>query len=165
MLELKLRLSGEQMMARKDPRRNISRIEKLNSAGQTSGGWEVRMQRQREKRSKFFSDSIHGGKLAALRAAKEFRDEIELEVQRMSVVEKSLSPSTRNRSGIVGVRLHQQVDRRGEFEYHSWSWVAQWTDGHGRRRTKSFAVEKFGDVEAFRLAWRARKEGVRKAGR
>ena len=83
----------------------------------------------------------------------------------MSVGEKSLSPSARNRSGVVGVRLHEQVDRRGEFEYHSWSWVAQWTDGHGRRRTKSFAVEKFGDVEAFRLAWQARKEGVDKAGR
>ena len=152
-------------MARRDPRRNISRIEKLNSAGRTIGGWEVRMQRQRQKQSKFFADSLHGGKLAALRAAKEFRDELELEAQRMTVVEKSLSPSTRNRSGIVGVRLHQQVDRRGEFEYHSWSWVAQWTDGHGRRRTKSFAVEKFGDVEAFRLAWQARKEGVRKAGR
>ena len=152
-------------MTRKNPRRNISRIEQVSSAGQTIGGWEVRMQRQLEKQSKFFSDSIHGGKLAALRAAKEFRDELEFEAQRMSVVEKSLSPSKRNRSGIVGVRLHQQVDRRGEFEYHSWSWMAQWTDGRGRRKSKSFAVEKYGDVEAFRLAWQARKEGVRKAGR
>ena len=152
-------------MTRKNPRRNISRIERSSSTGQIVGGWEVRMQRQREKQSKFFSDSIYGGKLAALRVAKEFRDELELEAQRMSVVEKSLSPSKRNRSGIVGVRLHQQVDRHGQFEYHSWSWVAQWTDGHGRRRTKSFAVEKHGDVEAFRMAWQARKEGVRKAGR
>ena len=83
----------------------------------------------------------------------------------MTVEERSLRPSARNSSGVVGVRLHQQVDRRGAFEYHSWSWVAQWTDGRGRRRTKSFAVEKFGDVEAFRLAWQARKDGVEKAGR
>ena len=123
------------------------------------------MQRQREKQSKFFSDSIYGGKLAALRAAKEFRDELELEAEKMTVEERALRPSARNNSGVVGVRLHQQVDRRGVFEYHSWSWVAQWTDGHGRRRTKSFAVEKFGDVEAFRLAWQARKDGVEKAGR
>ena len=152
-------------MARKSPRRNISRLEKLNSAGQTVGGWEVRMQRHREKQSKFFSDSIFGGKLAALRAAKEFRDELEQEADKMTVEERSLRPSARNSSGVVGVRLHEQVDRRGAFEYHSWSWVAQWTDGHGRRRTKSFAVEKFGDVEAFRLAWQARKNGVEKAGR
>ncbi len=152
-------------MPRKNPRRNISRLEKLTSTGHVTGGWEVRLQRQREKQSKFFSDSIYGGKLAALRAAKEFRNEIELEADKMSVEEKSLRPSTRNQSGVVGVRLHEQVDRRGEFEYHSWSWVAQWTDGHGRRRTKSFAVEKFGDVEAFRLAWQARKDGVRNAGR
>ena len=152
-------------MARKNPRRNISRLEKLNSTGQTIGGWEVRMQRHREKQSKFFSDSIYGGKLAALRAAKEFRDELEQEADKMTVEERSLRPSSRNSSGVVGVRLHQQVDRRGAFEYHSWSWVAQWTDGRGRRRTKSFAVEKFGDVEAFRLAWQARKDGVEKAGR
>ena len=152
-------------MARKNPRRNISRLEKLNSTGQTIGGWEVRMQRHRVKQSKFFSDSIYGGKLAALRAAKEFRDELEQEADKMTVEERSLRPSARNSSGVVGVRLHQQVDRRGAFEYHSWSWVAQWTDGRGRRRTKSFAVEKFGDVEAFRLAWQARKDGVEKAGR
>ena len=152
-------------MARKNPRRNISRLEKINSTGQTIGGWEVRLQRHREKQSKFFSDSIYGGKLAALRAAKEFRDELEQEADKMTVEERSLRPSARNRSGVVGVRLHQQVDRRGAFEYHSWSWVAQWTDGRGRRRTKSFAVEKFGDVEAFRLAWQARKDGVEKAGR
>ena len=152
-------------MARKNPRRNISRLEKLNSTGQTIGGWEVRMQRHREKQSKFFSDSIYGGKLAALRAAKEFRDELEQEADKMTVEERSLRPSARNSSGVVGLRLHQQVDRRGAFEYHSWSWVAQWTDGRGRRRTKSFAVEKFGDVEAFRLAWQARKDGVEKAGR
>ena len=144
-------------MARKSPRRNISRIEQINSAGQVIGGWEVRMQRQQVKQSKFFSDSVHGGKLAALRVAKEFRDELELESQRMNVVEKSLSPSTRNRSGIVGVRLHQQVDRRGEFEYHSWSWMAQWTDGHGRRRSKSFAVEKHGDVEGVSIGLAGKK--------
>jgi len=153
----KLKCNGEPHMARKNPRRNISRIERLNSSGQTIGGWEVRIQRQRRKQSKFFSDSVYGGKLAALRVAKEFRDELEFEAQRMNVAEKSLSPSARNRSGVVGVRL--------QFEYHSWSWMAQWTDGHGRRRSKSFAVEKYGDVEAFRLAWQARKEGVDKAGR
>jgi len=72
-------------MARKNPRRNISRLEKLNSTGRTTGGWEVRMQRHREKQSKFFSDSVYGGKLAALRAAKEFRDELELEAEKMTV--------------------------------------------------------------------------------
>ena len=33
----------------------------------------------------------------------------------------------------------------------------------GKRR--SFGVEKYGDVEAFRLAWQARKNGVRNANR
>jgi hypothetical protein len=150
---------------KKNPRRNISRIERVNASGKVIGGWEVRMQRQRESYCKLFSDSIYGGKLAALRAAKEYRDNIDAQSRKMTVADKSLTPSDRNRSGIVGVRQHQQIDRRGDYEYHYWYWVAQWTDGHGRRRTKSFAVEKWGDAEAFRLAWAAREEGVRKAKR
>lgn len=149
----------------KNPRRNISRIERTNAIGKIVGGWEVRMQRQKERYCKLFSDSIFGGKLAALRAAKAYRDEVDAESRKMNVADKSLSPGERNRSGIVGVRQHQQIDRRGDYEYHYWYWVAQWTDGHGRRRTRAFAVEKYGDVEAFRLAWAARKEGVRKAKR
>jgi len=152
-------------MARQNPRRNITRVENDSAAGAINGGWDVRIQRHKQKHSKFFADSVYGGKLEALRWAKEFRDDIEAESDKMNVAEKSQMPSVRNRSGIVGVRLHQQIDRRGDYEYHYWYWVAQWTDGHGRRKTRSFGVEKYGDVEAFRLAWQARKNGVRKANR
>ncbi|MEL7499448.1 MAG: AP2/ERF family transcription factor [Planctomycetota bacterium] len=123
------------------------------------------MQRQNIKRSRFFADSIYGGKLAALRAAKLFRDKLEASLSKMTVEQKSQAPSVRNQSGIVGVRRHRQKDRRGDFEYHSWTWVAQWTDGHGKRKTRSFAVEKYGEDEAFRLACESRDNGVANAKR
>lgn len=152
-------------MARRNPRRNISRVETSPERNEATGGWEVRMQRQRVKHSRFFSDAAYGGKLASLREAKQFRDEIESALTKMNVEQKSESPSSRNQSGIVGVRRHQQKDRHGDFEYHYWVWIAQWTDGHGRRRTRTFAVEKFGEDEAFRLACEAREIGVAKAKR
>lgn len=152
-------------MARKNPRRNISRLETTNKDGRIYGGWLVRMQRRGERVEKTFTDLTYGGKRAAIQAAKEFRDQLELESQKYSVKELAARPSSRNSSGVVGVRLHQQKDCRGEFEYQYWYWVAQWTDGNGRRRTKSFSVHQHGDNEARRLAIESRLDGVRRAKR
>ncbi len=152
-------------MARKNPRRNISRIETTSGKGTTYGGWQVRLQRKGKKTEKFFSDSVYGGKRNALNAAKEFRDQLERQSRKYTVKELADQPSTRNRSGVVGVRLHQQQDTRGDYEYHYWYWIAQWTDGHGRRKSKSFSVHQYGDEEAYRLAVEARKKGVQQANR
>lgn len=152
-------------MARRNPRRNISRVETLNSNGRVNGGWHVRIQRRGRKFEKYFSDAALGGKRAALQLAKKHRDALERRFRKYSVSELSNQPSVRNRSGVVGVRLHQQKDHRDNYEYYYWYWVAQWTDGHGRRRTKSFSVHAFGDKEAYRLACEARSEGVKQAKR
>ncbi|MEM7781888.1 MAG: AP2 domain-containing protein [Planctomycetota bacterium] len=152
-------------MPRKKPRRNITRVEIENRDGNLYGGWEVRLQRRKKKYSQFFSDLNYGGKRASLQAAKVYRDELEEENPKASVAQNARSLSTRNKSGVVGVRLHEQKDRRGDYEYHYWYWVAQWTDGHGRRKTKSFSIHQYGDDEAFRLAVQSRKEGVAKAKR
>ena len=69
-------------MARKNPRRNISRIETTSAAGRTYGGWEVRMQRRGKKTERFFSDNAYGGKRGALNAAKEFRDQLEIQLRK-----------------------------------------------------------------------------------
>ena len=152
-------------MARKNPKRNISRIETYSQSGKMYGGWEVRMQRRGKKTEKFFSDNKHGGKREALKAAKEFRDALEKKSRKYTVKELASKPSKRNKSGVVGVRLHHQKDTRGDYIYYYWYWVAQWTDGRGRRRTKSFSVHTYGDEEAYRLACEARRKGVNQAKR
>lgn len=152
-------------MARKNPKRNISRIETYSSTGKMYGGWEVRLQRRGKKTEKFFSDNAYGGKRKAFNAAKEFRDELEAKSRKYTVRELAQQPSVRNHSGIVGVRLHQQKDTRGDYIYSYWYWVAQWTDGHGRRKTKSFSCHTHGDEEAFRLACESRRKGVALAKR
>lgn len=152
-------------MPRKNPKRNISRVESYGENGTVYGGWSVRMQRRGEKLQKYFSDSQYGGKRGALQEAKTFRDAIELQEPKYTTIERSERPSKRNRSGIVGVRLHKQKDSRGTYEYHYWYWVAQWTDGKGKRRTKSFSIHQHGDNEAYRLACKARQNGIKKAQR
>ncbi len=123
------------------------------------------MQRHNERICRFFGDAAHGGTRASLQAAKEFRDDMENLTRKMSTEEKSKSPSTRNKSGVVGVRLHRQKDIRGQYEYQYWYWVAQWIDGRGRRRTRSFSIHAHGDEKAWRLACQARRNGVASAHR
>ncbi len=150
---------------RKDPRRNISRIETQTSRGKISGGWSVRIQRRNQKWEGFFSDSTYGGKRNALAAAKKFRDETEATLRGFSVKELAANPSVRNQSGVVGVRLHREIKLRDGYEYHYWCWVAQWIDGRGQRKTRSFSVHQYGDEEAYRLAVNARRKGVAQANR
>jgi len=56
-------------MPKKNPRRNISRIETKSSSGKIYGGWEVRIQRRGEKTEKFFGDRRFDGKRHSLAAA------------------------------------------------------------------------------------------------
>ncbi len=152
-------------MPRKNPRRNITRIEQYSKSGTEHSGWEVRIQRRGKRVEKFFADNLLHGKRGALQAAKEFRDQMELEMRPYSVKELAKSPSVRNRSGVVGVRRSVQKDVRGDYEFTYFFWVAQWIDGKGRRRTRSFSVDRYGEDEAFRLALQARNHGVNQAGR
>lgn len=152
-------------MVRKNPRRNVSRIETTSESGKVYGGWEVRIQRRGKKTEKFFADNRYAGKRNSLKAAQQFRDEIERTTQGYTVQELAARPSARNKSGVVGVRLHQQKDQRGEYEYQYWYWVAQWTDAQGRRRTKSFSIHQHGDEKAWKLACEARQQGLEQASR
>ncbi|MCA9033798.1 MAG: AP2 domain-containing protein [Planctomycetaceae bacterium] len=140
--------------------KNITRID-IETAGVGTHGYEVRVMRRGKAFHKFFNDRKFGGKRKALAAAREYRDELvaRLPVQSRKALAKV--KSSRNTSGIVGVRLSEEVDRRGpnELVYHYW--VAQWSPRPGVRRTRRFSVEKYGDEEAFRLAMKARRAGMR----
>ena len=148
-------------MPRKNPRRNISRIECASTSGNLNCGWEVRIMRRGKKIERYFADNAFGGKLAALRQAKICRNELEQELNPYTVRELAKRPSKRNTSGVVGVRMTYRKDVRGDYEYTYYFWVAQWTDGKGRRKTRSFAIDKYGDENAFQKALSARRKGIK----
>ena len=152
-------------MARKNPRRNISRIDMSSASGSQHGGWEVRMQRRGKKFGKFFADGQFGGRRASLNAAKAYRDSLESRLAGYSVKELARRPSARNTSGIVGVRRAVQVEENEDYVYTYAFWIAQWIDGKGKRKTRSFSIEKYGEEDAFQRAVAARTNGVSHAKR
>lgn len=117
--------------------------------------------RRGEKIEKYFADTKFRGKLGALREAKDYRDDLEKELRPYTVSELAKRPSKRNTSGTVGVRVSYRKDIRGDYEYTYYFWVAQWTDGKGRRKTKSFSIDKYGHDKAYQLALKARKKGIK----
>ena len=150
-------------MSRPSSKRNITRHDPLDSGG--GGGWQVRMRRKGKSFDRFFADAAYGGKRGALQAAKEYREAIDEQHEHYTTVELSKNASIRNTSGIVGVRRVEQIDERGDYQYTYYYWVAQWIDGHGKRKTRSFSVSRYGEKRAYKMAMDARKEGVAKANR
>ena len=117
-------------------------------------GWLVRLKRGDIKRSKFLSDSTHGGKAKAKKAAEKVYKEWEAELPPPETAEDKLGK--RNTSGVVGVHYSHDVDARYpncSYEYY----IASWKNEDGQRRNVRFAISKFGKKVAFELAKLARE--------
>jgi len=91
-----------------DPNRNITRIDS------TTRGYEVRLMRRRKLYCKLFSDSLLGGKRAALRVAREYRDGLIDSLAGKGYTRKQIARKVtpRNTSGYVGVRFVRESDSR-----------------------------------------------------
>ena len=115
--------------------------------------WWVTWNKQR--RSKFFSDSVYGDRLAALGAALEWRNQAEQELGKPRT-ERQVIGVSRTSTGIVGVRRTVK-DGREVYE-------ATWRDGNRIRRT-SYSIAKHGERRALSLARRAREKFERQRQR
>jgi len=143
-------------MARIKPNKNITRLD------ESCHGYEVRVMRRGEQHCKLFSDSLFGGKRNALKAARDYRDELieELADQEISRKERAERITSRNYSGIPGVRYVEEVSRKGKHEYTYGYWEAQWSPTPRARKKRRFSVKKYGDKKAMQLAIEAREQGV-----
>ncbi len=135
--------------------RNIIRLDQ-----QTTGAYLVRVTRKGVLHSKYFPDAEYGGKRKGLAAAREYRDELESALKGYTVQQLAKRGRSNNTSGIVGVRVVEEVDYRWESQPTYRYWVAQWSPKKGVRKTARFSVEKYGEEEAYRLAVKARKKGL-----
>ena len=112
-------------------------------------GYFVRIQWKGEKHHKFFSDRVYGDRLGALTAALEWRDATERMLSKPRTDRQVVGFSSRNKSGVVGVR---RMLKQGRDVYE-----ATWMDAHGRVGRTSFSIARHGEKRAFRLAVRARQ--------
>ncbi len=152
-------------MAKKSPNHNVSRID-IDGATGTKGthGYQVRLMRRGKAISKFFSDSSSKGKGKALAAARAYRDSMVKKIGPANTGPHS-SPSTRNTSGIVGVRRREAIRETDDYIYYHYFWEASWTDAEGARQKRNFSVNKYGEDEAKDKALSARKRGLAAAKR
>jgi hypothetical protein len=123
--------------------------------------WWVRFFRGgRYVAQKTFSDGRLGGRAAALKAAKHWRDRI---LKRLLPLQKDFrTVNRRNWSGVVGVSI--TCTHRGKNTLYSWS--ARYQSGLGRRRkqvNRVFSILRFGYEEAFRKALRERARHTTRA--
>ena len=94
--------------------------------------------------------SSRGGERKALAQARRWRKEKLREIQNLPEAENPhRRMQSNNKSGITGVR-------RGKT-----AWSATWVE-YGKQQHRSFAVEKFGEEEAFRLAQEVRRDAEKR---
>jgi hypothetical protein len=132
-----------------NPCRNIVRVD--HEASRTHA-WRVTVQRHNDIAVKMFSDSIHGGKRKALKAAEAYRDEL---LRRYSPYAHAIWVRTRlrrnNTSGIPGVGRYAQMDNPKTGSVRVF-WLASWVNEQGDGRKRKFAVSHYGERQAKRLA-------------
>lgn len=137
-------------MKRKD--QGISRID-----SESTHGWFVRGYRNKMTYSKLFSDKKYGGKGKALIAAREFRNELVEELQKIRPMKRPrriVSTDSRNKTGVLGVCRLEKVGPTGKI-YASYS--VTWRPKPGVQKCTSFSIRKYGEKQALKLAVSLRK--------
>jgi len=116
-------------------------------------GWVCTIVRGEIKLQKYFSDKP-GGRATALRRARAWRDE---HIARLPPPVKLKRTFIRNKTGIIGVTLLRDVNKKGKVLER---YAAHLPLATGGTRKRSFAIAKYGRREALRLAIEARDRGV-----
>lgn len=120
--------------------RNIVRIDIDH---RNTHGWQVRVTRQNERHTKFFSDSRYGGSDEAYTAAEKYRDQlIESLPEPLSGAE--IAAQVRSTSGVPGIRL--------SFSGGIPRIEADTLSRDGVRKVRSFSLRKWGLRKAL---WKA----------
>jgi hypothetical protein len=108
-------------------------------------GWQVRIRRQGEQHTKYFSDKRFGGKESALETALEHRDELLEELpEAEDPVRKSAE--ARSKTGVIGLNFNHKDDGSGNKKpYIQLSWL----DSDGNRGSAAYSIKKWGFENAI----------------
>jgi len=124
---------------------------------ETVGGFMVRIKRDGKTRQRWVGFTAAGSRDKALRQAKAAFAQLQAAAPARRTTEGLRT--SRNRTGVVGVHRTEKRSRGdpGTVEPH---WVAVWKD-QGRVVQLSFAVGRYGEKMAKRLAQLARAQRLR----
>ncbi|NJN18211.1 MAG: AP2 domain-containing protein [Oscillochloris sp.] len=114
-------------------------------------GYMGRIQWRSQRYQAFFSDHIYGDGLGALTAALEWRSATERAIGKPATPDPPANLAGKSKyTGMYGV---SRINRR-----HSPYFIATWYE-RGKRKTACFALAKYGEREALRLAREAYERG------
>ena len=123
--------------------------------------WRVQIRRRGKTVMRHFPDQSHGGKRAALQEARAFRDKT---LKSVNPTSYKLWNDTRlrknNTSGVSGVaRYAPLVQTEGGWVARPF-WQAYWIDAEGKKKSRKFSVDKYGEASAKRRAIAARRAAI-----
>ena len=128
-------------------------VSRVDSAKRKSHGWLVRVRFKGENRSRFLSDSVHGGQEGSLHEAVRARDELEREMGKPRTDRTIIVQAPQSATGVPGVK---RTDKQGADVYE-----VTWCPRPNVVSRTSVSVAKYGEEEAFHRACRIRKSKER----
>ncbi|HKR02175.1 MAG TPA: hypothetical protein VJT09_15975 [Pyrinomonadaceae bacterium] len=117
------------------------------------------MRLKKVTKSKFISDSLHGGKEAALEKAVACRNQLEEELGKPRTDWVVVGNNPRNNSGIVGVRRAVKKYKGKDGTIHENAvYQVSWHAGREKKGQTSVSIKKYGEAGAFRRACAIRRQ-------
>ena len=137
------------------------RIRRFDDEAKRTYGYLVQVQRVHRITTKFFTDSVCGGRPKALLAAVSFRNRLLAKAHYEYQIWRRSIPRRNNRSGITGVGRYDtladpRTGRRGIF------WLAHWVKEDGSSGKRKFSVSAHGERKAKQLAIAERERQLKR---
>lgn len=137
-------------------------ISRIDCPERKTVGWYVRVRLKNVTRSKFVSDSKHGGRESALEAAVELRNRLEQELGKPRTDYVVVGENPRNRTGVVGIRRTEKKYKGKDGRvYMNEVYEVTWNAGREKRGRTSVSIAKHGERGAFLRACAIRREKER----
>lgn len=137
-------------------------IQRIDTERNNTHAWLVRVQRRNRSVTRYFSDNLYAGKRPALQAAVRYRDTVLLSLDdRRYPLWRRNRKRRNNTSGIVGVGRYVSCERKGKRQIERIYWHAFWDGSDGRRRSRKFSINLYGEHRARELACQARSQALR----
>lgn len=134
-------------------------ISRIDCPERKTVGWYVRVRLNKVTKSKFVSDSAHGGKDTALEKAVEWRNQLEKELGKPRTDWVIVGDNPRNNSGVVGVRRAVKKYKGKDGTIHlNEVYQVSWHAGREKKGQTSVSIKKYGEKGAFRRACAIRRQ-------